>query len=69
MDSRATPQDSDPHSQRMMFDTAEWHDRLARLVEMRRAHPGAEHAALDQPPPAALVDRFHETDGIARHRI
>jgi|HubBroStandDraft_2_1064218.scaffolds.fasta_scaffold132772_1 hypothetical protein len=51
MDSRATPQDSDPHSQRMMFDTAEWHDRLARLVEMRRAHPGAEHAALDQPPP------------------
>ena len=45
MVSRATPEDasledSDPHSKRMIFDTAEWHDRLARLIEIRRAHPG-----------------------------
>jgi hypothetical protein len=50
MVSRATPKDSDPHSKRMIFDAAEWHDRLARLVEMRRAHPGTDHAELDQPP-------------------
>jgi hypothetical protein len=58
MVSRATPEDasledSDPHSKRMIFDTAEWHDRLARLVEIRRAHPG--RTTPDQPPLSMIL--------------
>jgi hypothetical protein len=51
----ATLEDSDPHSKRMIFDTAEWHDRLARLVEIRRAHPGTYRAALDLPPLSMIL--------------
>jgi hypothetical protein len=34
MSSSATPMD--PHSKRIIFDTAAWHERLERLAEMQR---------------------------------
>jgi hypothetical protein len=40
-----TANQSDPHSKRVMVDTAEWRARLERLAAMR-AHPDAD-AALE----------------------
>jgi hypothetical protein len=39
MPPRALPDDRDPHSRRVVFDTVEWHDRLERLADMRRGLP------------------------------
>jgi len=39
MDPTATPNQSDPHSKRVIVDKTEWRDRLERLAEMRRVHP------------------------------
>jgi hypothetical protein len=33
------PKERDPHSERVIFDMAEWHDRLERLADMRRGLP------------------------------
>jgi hypothetical protein len=35
----ALPNDRDPHSKRVVFDTVEWHDRLEQLAKMRRELP------------------------------
>jgi hypothetical protein len=36
---RGTGDERDPHLERIIFDTTEWHDRLERLVELRRELP------------------------------
>jgi len=33
---RANPRENNPHWKRIIFDAAEWRDRLEKLAEMRR---------------------------------
>jgi hypothetical protein len=42
MISHPAPSESDPHSKRIIVDTAEWRDRLERLAEIRQAASESE---------------------------
>jgi hypothetical protein len=46
---RTAPKERDPHSERVIFDMAEWHDRLERLADRRRgiACPGRRRQTGD----------------------
>jgi hypothetical protein len=48
MSPRDATKNIDPHSKRIIFDAAEWQERLERLAEMRkeaRAERASAHAA------------------------